>query len=74
MGKALSYYRKAVERRDAEGMYQLALCYLEGKAVAADPEAARELCRQALDSEDLRDQEDTALERKLQALMARLEG
>ena len=74
LAKALSYYRQAADREDAEGMYRLALCYLEGKAVEADPAAARELCSRALESQDLENEGDACLREALEGLMERLKG
>lgn len=72
--KAVEWYEKAAEQGDAEGMYRLALCYLDGKAVEADRQTAMDLCRRALESEELHGGTDTALQEKLHALMERLES
>ena len=70
--KAVEYFQRAAQEGDAEGMYRLALCYAEGRAVEADPARALRLCQEALDSDDLEDEEDAALRQQLEGLLQRL--
>ena len=73
LSKAVQYYQEAADKQDAEGMYRLALCYAEGKAVPADRKEALRLCRRALNSADLEEQEDQDLRSSLNRLISRLE-
>ena len=72
--KALEYYRRSADGADAEGMYYLALCYAEGKAVEPDRKEALRICRDALACKDLEEQDNPGLREKLEALAARLKA
>ena len=54
-------------------MYLLALCYVHGKGIGQDLEAAKALCQKALESEDIMNEQDEELEDKLKSLLDSLE-
>ncbi len=45
--EAMRWYRRAAEAGDAQGAFALAIAYLRGEGVKADPQAARSLLEQA---------------------------